>query len=105
VERNHFDSCELKGDTVPQNYQEPGVLIEQEALKDKAARRDESRPAGVPFTTPQPKTYAHMEADKNPVSHESDEVRAVGKPFVQAPPASGAERAQCEGKEYPRRAQ
>jgi hypothetical protein len=67
-----------------ENYQEPGALTEQEALKNAAARRDENRPLGKPFVIPSPKTYAHVEADQNPAPQPgSDEVRAIGKPFVQ----------------------
>src|SRR5580658_5835050 len=70
----------------PKNHSEHGIAVEKQVLADKAARRDEARPAGVPFTTPSPKNYAHMEADAKPVSHESDEPHAVGKPHVQVPP-------------------
>jgi|HubBroStandDraft_1064217.scaffolds.fasta_scaffold21518_2 hypothetical protein len=87
----------------PKNHSEHGIAVEKQVLADKAARRDEARPAGVPFTTPSPKIYAHMEPDANPVSHESSEPRAVGKPHIVAPPPSNAEILQSEGKTYPRK--
>ncbi len=89
---------------VPGNYIDPGVSVEKQALASAAARRDEGRPTGVPFVIPSPKNYPVVEkSDANPVSQEASEPRAVGKPHVVAPPASNAERAQCEGKVYPRR--
>jgi hypothetical protein len=32
------------------NYQEPGILDEEQTLIEKAARRDENRPVVKPFT-------------------------------------------------------
>jgi hypothetical protein len=65
------------------NYAEPGIETESIALYLAAPRSDQNRPLGIPFTTPSPKIYPHMDADANPVSHEDTEARAIGKPFVQ----------------------
>jgi hypothetical protein len=89
---------------LPKNYEEPGVLIEKQTLANATERRDDNKPAGVPFTTLSPKNYPVVEKfDANPVSHESGEPRAIGKPHVVAPPPSNAERLQSQGKIYPKR--
>jgi hypothetical protein len=88
---------------MPGNYIEPGILTEKQALASAKERRDENRPVGAPFVIPSPKNYSAVEqADKNPVSQQS-EPRAIGKPFVQAPPPSRAEILQSAGKTYPPR--
>ena len=66
------------------NHRELGIEIEKEVLRNAEARRDTSRPAGKPFMIESPKIYRHMEADANPAPQPgSDEVRAIGKPFIQ----------------------
>ena len=66
------------------NYIEPGISVERQALANAEDRRDENRLAGAPFVIPSPKNYSPKEADGNPAPQPgSDEVRAVGKPFIQ----------------------
>lgn len=66
----------------PGNFQEAGIATEKLVLANVEARAA-TGPAGVTFTTPQPKTYAHMQADANPAPQRSDEARAAGKPHIQ----------------------
>jgi hypothetical protein len=60
----------------PRNHAEHGIAVEKQTLADKAVRRDEGRPTGVPFTIEAPKNYPHAEADANPAPQPgSDEPR------------------------------